>query len=83
MSWYFEYITSEKIFGWLKDLTDEAGITRDRRTFLGMQMQIAASENIYQLWDRIIQAANMINLSAVALDPQPGVFRAGALPPFT
>lgn len=80
---YFEYVTSEKIFGWLKDLTDEAGIKRDRRTFLSMQMQIAASENIYQLWGRIVQAANKLKLSAVSLDPHPGAFGDKSLPAFT
>jgi UDP-GlcNAc:undecaprenyl-phosphate GlcNAc-1-phosphate transferase len=80
---YFEYVTSDKLFGWLKDLTDEAGIKRDRRTFLSLQMQIASSENIYQLWGRIIQAAKKIHLDGVTLDPHPGVFGAAALPPFT
>jgi UDP-GlcNAc:undecaprenyl-phosphate GlcNAc-1-phosphate transferase len=80
---YFEYVTSDRIFGWLKDLTDEAGIKRDRRTFLSLQMQIASSENIYQLWGRVVQAAKKIHLDGVTLDPHPGVFGAAALPPFT
>jgi len=80
---YFEYVTTDKIFGWLKDLTDEAGIKRDRRTFLSMQMHVAASENIYQLWSRIIQAAQKIKLSAVTLDPHPGAFGDNPLPAFT
>ena len=80
---YFDYITSEKIFGWLKDITDEAGINRDRRTFLSMQMHVAASENIYQLWGRVIQAAQKIKLSAVTLEPHPGAFGNNPLPAFT
>jgi UDP-GlcNAc:undecaprenyl-phosphate/decaprenyl-phosphate GlcNAc-1-phosphate transferase len=79
---YFEYITSEKIFGWLKDLTDEAGIKRDRRTFLHMQVQIAASKNIYELWGRIIEAANKIHLDAVTLNLHPRAFNTVALGPF-
>jgi len=79
---YFEYVTSDKIFGWLKDLTDESGLKRDRRTFLSLQMQIASSENIYQLWGRVIQAAKKIHLNAVTLDPHPGVFGATTLPLF-
>jgi len=71
---YFEYFTSDKIFGWLKDLTDEAGIKRDRRTFLSMQMHVAASQNVYELWDRVIQAAEKIHVSSIALELHPKAF---------
>jgi UDP-GlcNAc:undecaprenyl-phosphate GlcNAc-1-phosphate transferase len=71
---YFEYFTSDKIFGWLQDLTDEAGIKRDRRTFLSMQMHMAASENMYQLWGRVIQTAEKIQLNSVHLELNPETF---------
>jgi UDP-GlcNAc:undecaprenyl-phosphate GlcNAc-1-phosphate transferase len=80
---YFDYITSEKIFGWLKDLTDEAGIKRDRRTFLSMQMQVAASRNLYQLWGRVIQTAEKIHLSGVSLELYPDAFGGNQFPSFT
>jgi len=77
---YFEYFTSDKIFGWLKDLTDEAGIKRDRRTFLSMQMHVAASENIYQLWGRVIQAAEKIHINVINLEIHPEAFGNNPLP---
>jgi len=80
---YFDYITSEKIFGWLKDLTDEAGIKRDRRTFLSMQMQVAASQNLYQLWGRVIQTAGKIHLNAVSIELHPEAFGGILFPTFT
>jgi len=82
---YFEYFTSDKIFGWLKDLTDEAGIKRDRRTFLSMQMHVAASQNVYELWDRVTKAAEKIHLSSIALELHPKAFNNNhhSLPRFT
>jgi UDP-GlcNAc:undecaprenyl-phosphate GlcNAc-1-phosphate transferase len=65
---YLEYFTAEKILGWFSDVTDEAGIRRDRRTFLSNQVAIHGSDNIYQLWSRTVYAAEKINLSAVSLE---------------
>jgi UDP-GlcNAc:undecaprenyl-phosphate/decaprenyl-phosphate GlcNAc-1-phosphate transferase len=79
---YFEYVTSDKIFGWLSDLTDEAGLKRDRRTFLSMQMNIISSESLEQLWQSIITAAEKINLSSLSLDLEPDMFGAYPEPRF-
>ncbi|MEA3359269.1 MAG: MraY family glycosyltransferase [Thermodesulfobacteriota bacterium] len=79
---YFEYFTSDKIFGWLNDLTDEAGLKRDRRTFLSMQMNIINSESLEQLWHSIIKAGEKINLSSMSLDVEPGMFGASSAPSF-
>jgi len=80
---YFEYFASDKIFGWLKDITDEVGISKDRRTFLSIQMSIAASDTMYQLWRSVIQAAEKIHLSAMALELDPGAFGGSFLPTLT
>jgi len=79
---YFEYFTSDKIFGWLNDLTDEAGLKRDRRTFLSMQMNIINSESLEHLWHNIIKAGEKINLNSMSLDLEPGMFGASSAPRF-
>lgn len=79
---YFEYFTSDKIFGWLNDLTDEAGLKRDRRTFLSMQMNIINSESLEQLWSSIIKAGEKINLNSMSLDVAPGMFGTSSAPKF-
>jgi len=76
---YFEYFTSDKIFGWLNDLTDEAGLKRDRRTFLSMQMNIINSETLEELWRSIIKAGEKINFSSMSLELEPGMFGASSL----
>jgi UDP-GlcNAc:undecaprenyl-phosphate GlcNAc-1-phosphate transferase len=36
---YLEYLAFDKFYGWFKDLTDVAGFSRERRTFLALQME--------------------------------------------
>ena len=76
---YVEYFTADKVLGWFAGITDEAGINRDRRTFLSKQMAICGSYNIYQFWGRTIHAAKKLNLNAALLELHPESFNNGAL----
>ena len=71
---YLDYITTDKVLDWFADITDETGLNRDRRTFLSNQVAISRSENIYEFWYRIVNAAQKINLNAVILELQPDFF---------
>ncbi len=53
---YFEYFTNDKLLGWFKDISDEAGFTHDRRSFLNLQVDIGNSRSIPELWDKMIAA---------------------------
>ena len=64
---YFEYIGSDKIYGWFKDLTDEAGISRERRSFLSLQIDTGRSENLEELWQNITSAFNMLEFDMAEL----------------
>ncbi|NIM96529.1 MAG: hypothetical protein GTO24_00170 [candidate division Zixibacteria bacterium] len=79
---YLDYFNAGRLFAWISDITDEAGITRDRRAFLGNQVAISGSENIYQFWGRVVHAAQMIRLNAVYLEPSPEVSDSYILPCF-
>jgi len=50
---YFEYLTQDKIFGWLKDVTDVAGLNQDRRSFLSLQVEASKSRNLAELWENV------------------------------
>jgi len=50
---YLEYVAADKIWGWLRDITDEAGFSNERRSFLNVQMQILQSETVEELWDNV------------------------------
>lgn len=79
---YMEYFSSERVLGWFADLSDETGISRDRRFFLSKQVAISESENIFQFWARLILACKYINLNAISLDFNPEFFGFYVLPSF-
>jgi UDP-GlcNAc:undecaprenyl-phosphate GlcNAc-1-phosphate transferase len=64
---YFDYFTSDKIYGWIKDITDEAGFTKDRRSFLSLQIDINNSANFQELWQNIELALKMLEFDYGAL----------------
>jgi len=64
---YFEYFGSDKIYGWFKDLTDDTGITYERRSFLNLQMEISQSENIQLLWLNMIKALERLKFDRAEL----------------
>jgi UDP-GlcNAc:undecaprenyl-phosphate GlcNAc-1-phosphate transferase len=64
---YFEYIASDKIYGWFKDLTDEAGISRERRSFLSLQIDTSRSENLEELWKNMTLALEMLEIDMAEL----------------
>lgn len=67
---YLEYVASDKIYGWFKDMTDEAGFSHERRSFLNLQMQIGRSRDKDELWGNICLALEMLrfDMGELALD---------------
>ncbi len=53
---YFEYFGADKVYNWLRDITDEVGITHERRNFLNLQLQIYQSEDMKTLWANVCKA---------------------------
>jgi len=64
---YLEYIAADKVWGWLRDITDEVGLSAERRTFLNIQMQILRSEDLDQLWDNIGLALEKLDFDMAEL----------------
>ncbi len=48
---YFKYFAINKVKGWFKDIGSEIGITKERRSFLNLQVNIIESKDILDLWD--------------------------------
>jgi UDP-GlcNAc:undecaprenyl-phosphate GlcNAc-1-phosphate transferase len=63
---YFEYIAYDKVYGWLKDLSDEAGFTRNRRTFLSLQIDMNNAGDVDELWQHVTRALEMISFDDAA-----------------
>jgi len=76
---YFEYFATDKIVGWMRDLTDEAGITTERRSFLNLQIHADGSETADELWQNASRAFDMLHfdLAEMKLDdiqePEPSI----------
>jgi len=59
---YLEYLAIDKMMGYVQDVTDVMGLSKDRRTFLGRQMAIGEAADIEQLWDGITDALELLKI---------------------
>lgn len=64
---YLEYLAAEKLLGWFLDLSDELGLRRDRRTFLGRQVEIYQSASLEEMWERLVGAAEQLGVDFLEL----------------
>ncbi len=64
---YLEYVSSEKILGWLKDITDTAGFSHERRTFLDLQINVSRAGSMGEMWKYIIQILVALEIDYCAL----------------
>ncbi len=64
---YFEYIASDKVFGWFRDMTDAVGLSQSRRSFLGLQIEISRSRTIEDLWGNVCQALEFLRVDRADL----------------
>ena len=58
---YLEYFAADKIYGWLRDLSDEAGLTQGRRSFLSLQIEIGNARNMEALWGNVCRALEIMH----------------------
>jgi len=64
---YFEYFAADKIYGWLRDMTDATGLSHERRSFLNLQMDMAASKNLEGLWTNVVRAMEMLKFDVAEM----------------
>ncbi len=62
---YFEYVATDKVYGWFKDMADMTALTRQRRSFLSLQIDMSKPANFEHLWDTFCQAAKMLEFNFV------------------
>lgn len=65
---YFEYFASDKLYGWFKDVTDEAGFSHDRRSFLNLQIEIEESGDLKELWINVCRALEKLKFDMGEMD---------------
>ncbi len=64
---YLDFLKSDSFRYWLKDVSDETGISWERRSFLNLQMEIQHSEDMGKMWKNISKAAQWLNFDLVEL----------------
>ncbi len=57
---YFSYFAVDKILGWLRDVSDDTGLAKDRRTFLNHQIEISQAPDMATLWARMTAALEQL-----------------------
>lgn len=69
---YVDYLTTEKILGWFRDVTGAVGVERGHRSFLGLQMTLAESSSLEEAWVGLVAAARHLGMDHVRLEVRPG-----------
>jgi len=57
---YFSAFAMEKLYGWVRDVSDEAGLGKGRRTFLNYQIEIEEARDLEHLWANITEALEFL-----------------------
>lgn len=53
---YFSFFALDKVVGWIRDISDEAGVSHGRRTFLNLQIEISQSDGLEAMWANVCEA---------------------------
>ena len=64
---YLEYLAFDKFYGWFQDITDVAGLSRERRTFLSLQIDANRTRTLEELWAHIGEALEMLRFDRAEL----------------
>jgi UDP-GlcNAc:undecaprenyl-phosphate GlcNAc-1-phosphate transferase len=59
---YFDYLQGEHLVSWLKDISDESGISHGRRSFLNAQIAISHAREVEHLWLAIGEALKLLEM---------------------
>lgn len=80
---YFSFFALDKIAGWIRDISDEAGVSHGRRTFLNLQIEISQSAGLPEMWENVCEALDQLgfDLGEMTLDGMPSAGRARPSPP--
>ena len=64
---FFEYIKTQNIYRWLKEVGDQAGLSSTRRQFFSHQVDIFYADTIEELWDRLKDASTYLGIDYIEL----------------
>jgi|GEM_PF-400511 len=65
---YLEYLAMDKVYGWFRDVSDEAGISHERRSFLNFQVEISQSWDMRELWSNVCKALDKLGFDMAEMN---------------
>ncbi len=64
---YIEYIDIDIFLAWVRGVSDEIGISHERRSFLNHQVEINDSSNLHTLWSNTVTALQRLGFETAKL----------------
>lgn len=64
---YLDFIRGHNFSYWLKSVSYEAGLPRERRSFINLQSRIHAAEGVDELWENLCRAFEHLNFDLAEL----------------
>lgn len=64
---YMDFVRGQNIAYWLRSLSYEAGISRERRRFINLQAEIHGAEDINALWEKLCLAFEYLHFDLAEL----------------
>lgn len=64
---YFKHYDIRALVPWLNGISDEIGLSKERRSFFDIQVKIGATQNLPDLWQRMEEAVEMLGFMTCAI----------------
>lgn len=64
---YLDFIRGENFTYWLKSLSYEAGLPRERRSFVSLQAEIHQARDVAELWEKLCRAFEYLHFDMAEL----------------
>ena len=64
---YFRNYDIRAVIPWLNGISDEVGLSRERRSFFDIQLKLGGSRNVTELWRHMATAAEMLGFMTCAI----------------
>jgi UDP-GlcNAc:undecaprenyl-phosphate GlcNAc-1-phosphate transferase len=64
---YMNYVKGNRLLSWVRELSDDAGLSHERRSFLYEQIQISEAADLDELWRRTTHALELLEFDMAAL----------------
>ncbi len=68
---YLNYFAIDKIYGWLRDISESTKISGDSRTFLDYQIEISKAQTLDEMWVAAARTFSFLKLDKVELTLAP------------